>query len=252
MLVRRGEAVLGSETSAMELRARDLVLVQRDDVIWVSAKVPLEIFCIYFDQNSCFADPDGAAFFAELLSLWPTQAPLMATEDIMLATAAVCAASRGAAGITSAAAIATRGRFLSLLALIYKHLCGLSAGRAARKGGGRFQTSLGYIEANVERRLEVAELASIAGLSPRRYSAVFRHHTGQSVARYVRSMRVRFAKSRLVETRDILQASMDAGFADLSNFYRVFKSEAGVTPRQFIDSQRAAVPAPGGTYAAES
>lgn len=170
----------------------------------------------------------------------------------MLAMAAVCAASINVAGIANAAAIATRGRFLSLLALIYKHLRGLSTARMARRGSERFQASLGYIEANVERRLEVAELASIAGLSPRRYSAIFRRHTGQSVARYVKSVRVRFAKSRLVETRDILQASMDAGFADLSNFYRVFKSEAGVTPRQFIDGQQPAMPVPGGVYAAKS
>jgi AraC-like DNA-binding protein len=46
---------------------------------------------------------------------------------------------------------------------------------------------------------------------------------------------VEFAQKRLLETGNVLFSALDAGFGDLSNFYRVFKKETGLTPRQYIE-----------------
>jgi len=252
VLVRHGVGEVGGVEGSLRLRARQVFLAPRDAAVVVRASCPLEVFHVGFVREVCFADSDGAAFFEDLLHLWPACSPLDATDDIVQTAGAVCAVLRGEIACPAARRIAARGRLLTLLALLHGRLIGLRAGRAAGVGSNRFEASLGHIEAHVERRIEVAELADIAGLSPRHYSAIFRRRTGQSVARYVRSARVRFAQGRLLETGDILQASLDAGFADLSNFYRVFKSETGVTPRQYIDGHTSAVPARGGSHVLDS
>jgi AraC-like DNA-binding protein len=252
VLVRHGVGEVDAAEAALRLRARQVLLARRGADVVVRACCPLEIVYVGFVREGCFADPDGAAFFEDLLRLWPACSPLDATDDIVQTAGAVCAVLRGGTASAAATRMAARGRLFTLLALLHTRLIGLRAGCEAGIGSSRFEASLGHIAANVERRIEVAELADIAGLSPRHYSAVFRRRTGQSVARYVRSARVRFAQGRLLATGDILQASLDAGFADLSNFYRVFKSETGVTPRQYIDGRASAAPARGASHVLDS
>lgn len=252
VLVRHGMGELSGVEGMLKLRARQMLLTRRGFEVVVKASCPLEILHVGFMRERYFADPDGAAFFEDLLRMWPACSPLEATSDIVQTTRTVYAVLRRGNACSVMAQMAARGRLFALMALLHGRLTGLHAGRLADLGNTRFEASLGHIHANIERRVEVGELADIAGLSPRHYSVTFRRRTGQSVARYVRSYRLRFAQSRLLETGDILQTSLDAGFTDLSNFYRVFKSETGVTPRQFIDARAIASPARGGSHALNS
>ncbi|MFL5263636.1 MAG: helix-turn-helix domain-containing protein, partial [Anaeromyxobacteraceae bacterium] len=62
--------------------------------------------------------------------------------------------------------------------------------------------------------------------------------TGQTVTQYLAERRVDYAKRLMLETDDILFASAEAGFGDLTHFYRVFKRLTGLTPKQFIEGRR--------------
>ncbi len=98
-----------------------------------------------------------------------------------------------------------------------------------------FNNSLKYLEENIQEKIGIAELARIAGLSYRRYTEIFKQQTGLTTNEYIRRKRIELARKLLQETGNILHASLDAGFGDLSHFYRVFKQISGITPKQYID-----------------
>ena len=78
------------------------------------------------------------------------------------------------------------------------------------------------------------EAAERCGLSPRRFSEVFRERAGMSFVEYLNRQRVAYAKERLAETGHVAYACFESGFQDLAYFYRVFRKYAGLTPGQYI------------------
>jgi len=78
------------------------------------------------------------------------------------------------------------------------------------------------------------QLAAQAGLSPYHFLRTFEQVTGITPHQYVRRLRLRRAATQLLADRsNILDVVMDCGFGDLSNFNRAFRSEFGMSPRQF-------------------
>jgi AraC family L-rhamnose operon regulatory protein RhaS len=101
-------------------------------------------------------------------------------------------------------------------------------------GAAAFAGSLQYLDENFYRPVKIEELADLANMSYRSYTEQFKRRTGKTVTQYLAGRRVDYAKRLMLETDDILFASAEAGFGDLTHFYRVFKKLTGVTPKQFI------------------
>jgi AraC family L-rhamnose operon regulatory protein RhaS len=101
-----------------------------------------------------------------------------------------------------------------------------------------FAGSLHYLEDNFFRPIKVEELASLANMSYRSYTEQFKRRTGVTVTQYLTERRVEYAKRLMLETDDILFAAVEAGFGDLTHFYRVFKKITGSTPKQFITTHK--------------
>lgn len=76
------------------------------------------------------------------------------------------------------------------------------------------------------------ELASLAYLSPSRFSDIFRRTVGVSPLTYLIQIRLEHAYN-LLETSDlkIVDIAMECGFRTLSNFNRLFKRHIGDEPR---------------------
>ena len=104
----------------------------------------------------------------------------------------------------------------------------------ADPGAAAFAGSLQYLDDNFYRPVKIEELADLANMSYRSYTEQFKRRTGKTVTQYLAERRVEYAKRLMLETDDILFASVEAGFGDLTNFYRVFKKLTGSTPKQFI------------------
>jgi AraC-like DNA-binding protein len=105
-------------------------------------------------------------------------------------------------------------------------------------GAAAFAGSLQYLDENFYRPVKIEELADLANMSYRSYTEQFKRRTGKTVTQYLAERRVDYAKRLMLETDDILFASAEAGFGDLTHFYRVFKKLNGVTPKQFIAARR--------------
>ena len=92
----------------------------------------------------------------------------------------------------------------------------------------------GHIEAYLDTRLAVHELARLAGMSPAGFNRAFRRQFGTSPARYVTEMRVREAARRLLQEDKTIDAIAEkTGFPNRAYFSRVFKQVTGEAPAGF-------------------
>jgi AraC-like DNA-binding protein len=96
-----------------------------------------------------------------------------------------------------------------------------------------------HIEQNLGEHIEIADLATLTGLSPCHFSRAFKQSMGMPPHRYLISRRVEEA-ARLIESTDrpMFEIALDVGFADQSHFTRVFSSQVGESPSQFRHQRR--------------
>jgi AraC family transcriptional regulator len=91
-----------------------------------------------------------------------------------------------------------------------------------------------YIEAHLDDRLALADLAGVACLSPFHFSRSFKEAVGVGPQRYVMHRRVERAKALMRRTdQPLALIAQEVGFADQSHLTSVFRRESGVTPGHF-------------------
>ena len=94
---------------------------------------------------------------------------------------------------------------------------------------------LAHIEAHLFEPLSVAELASVAGLSPYHFSRAFTARLGDSVMDHVRARRLEAAYMKLSGSAppELIALAFDCGFESQEAFSRAFRRRYGVAPGQF-------------------
>lgn len=94
--------------------------------------------------------------------------------------------------------------------------------------------AIDYIFENIGGTVRLSRAAEIAGMSSSAFSRYFKTASGHTFSDMV--VRLRLAEAcRLLETTDkpIARISEDAGYSNLSNFNRQFRSRYGLTPREY-------------------
>lgn len=105
----------------------------------------------------------------------------------------------------------------------------------------RVRSMMNYIHDHYMEPVQVADIASCAGVSPRECSRSFSSLVGQSPIQYLLSYRLEIAAGLLRTTREsILSISEGCGFSSSSYFSRHFKAVFGCTPMEY--RQRAEKP----------
>ncbi len=98
----------------------------------------------------------------------------------------------------------------------------------------RVSNVLRHLESEISAPHSIAELASLACLSPYHFLRTFKEVTGTTPHRWLTRARLRDAARRLATGYErVTQVALDAGFEDLSNFVRSFRAEFGVSPRAY-------------------
>jgi len=91
-----------------------------------------------------------------------------------------------------------------------------------------------YIEAHLDDRLTLTELAGVACLSPYHFSRSFKQARGVGLHHYVMQRRLERAKTLMRRTNEPLALiAQEVGFADQSHLNSAFRREIGVTPGRF-------------------
>lgn len=130
-----------------------------------------------------------------------------------------------------------RARLLELIVTLAR--AERTAERDPERHRPRLERTLGLIHERYGDPLTLATLAKHAGLSPSRFSCVFRETLGTSPLDYVAATRMREAR-RLLRTPgpSIAEVAYAVGFQDSNYFSRAFRQHHGMSPREFRDTAR--------------
>jgi AraC family transcriptional regulator len=98
----------------------------------------------------------------------------------------------------------------------------------------RLRRVLEYIDGYLGTNLGVAELASVAGLSPYHFGKLFRASMGRSVHQYVLDCRIDRARDLLAgRATDLRAVGALVGLPNASHFSTVFRRRTGVSPSSY-------------------
>ena len=86
-------------------------------------------------------------------------------------------------------------------------------------------------------QFQPAKMAELCSVSLRTVQRHFRKHYALSVAEWLRSIRMKEAKRRILAGDSIKAVAIDLGFKQPSHFSRVFKESYGIPPSFLLESE---------------
>ncbi len=129
--------------------------------------------------------------------------------------------------------IAVMGNTLTLFAQLKRAYIERSAGTMRAEKPELLDRITAYIEKHYAEHVTVGDLARQFFVSESSISHLFKQKMGVSLYRYVTQRRLIAAKSLIQQGGNLEQVGRTVGFADYSTFYRAFKQEYGISPKQF-------------------
>lgn len=96
---------------------------------------------------------------------------------------------------------------------------------------------LDYVERNYASRITLSDIARRFYVSEGTVTQTFRKKMGTSFYRCVTQRRLIAAKSMILDGVSLEDVAAQIGFSDYSSFYRAFRQEYGISPRQFRKMQ---------------
>ncbi|EDY82086.1 transcriptional regulator, AraC family protein [Verrucomicrobiia bacterium DG1235] len=109
-----------------------------------------------------------------------------------------------------------------------------SGGAPVRGAGSALEGLLDELDNRFDKPVSLDEVAERCGVSPRRFTQLFKERTGYTLVDYLNRKRIDYAKERLLETGHVAYACHESGFQDLAYFYRSFKRYVGCPPGEFL------------------
>lgn len=97
--------------------------------------------------------------------------------------------------------------------------------------------AMAYIEKNLSSKITLEDIARQLYVSKSTVTQTFRNRMGVSFHRCLTQRRLIAAKSLITEGAAMEEIGRAVGFSDYSTFYRAFKQEYGISPRQYRSLQ---------------
>lgn len=100
-----------------------------------------------------------------------------------------------------------------------------------------YQQLSSYIEEYIEEDLSLETLAKQFFVSKYHIAHVFKDNIGMSIHQYITKKRLNLCQEAISGGMSITDAYHRFGFGDYSSFYRAFKKEFGISPKDYRDMQ---------------
>lgn len=96
-----------------------------------------------------------------------------------------------------------------------------------------FERICGYVEMNLSGELTLDRIAGEFYLSKYHIAHLFKENSGMSLHQYILKKRLEACRGRLAEETPISQVYTLCGFRDYSSFFRAFRKEYGMSPKEY-------------------
>lgn len=95
------------------------------------------------------------------------------------------------------------------------------------------KTVSAYLDAHLSEPISLDELSRTVFLSKYYLERVFRRETGVSIYRMLLQKRMILARNLMQDGLSLTQVAQKCGFSEYSGFYKAFKNEYGISPREY-------------------
>ena len=95
-----------------------------------------------------------------------------------------------------------------------------------------------YIDSHIHEKMTLEDIATALFVSKYHIAHVFKAQMGLSIHQYILKKRLDLCRGAIASGTDITVACSQCGFEDYSSFYRAFKKEYGISPKEFQYSIR--------------
>ena len=94
-----------------------------------------------------------------------------------------------------------------------------------------------YIEEHLEEELTLEKLANVFYVSKYHIAHVFKDNIGLSIHQYITKKRLSLCREAIRSDTNITDVYQAYGFGEYSSFYRAFKKEYGISPKEYRNMQ---------------
>jgi len=98
---------------------------------------------------------------------------------------------------------------------------------------GLFEKLMDYINQHLEEDLSLEHLSKLFFVNKYHIAHLFKEKYGIPVHQYIIKKRLALCKDALLNNEEITEICLLCGFSDYSSFYRAFKKEYGLSPKQY-------------------
>lgn len=90
-----------------------------------------------------------------------------------------------------------------------------------------------YVDSHLSEPISLKAIAAHCGVSVSTVTQAFQQHSTQTFHKYLTARRMNAVKEKILEGVPLEEAGRQVGYVDHSTFYRAFRQNFGVSPREF-------------------